>query len=301
MPYDKETRDALQAYYETHDFTGSIPAFDDKKYTPAQLQIYAKAKKFFAQSWLKLLPETGNKRSMRNFSKNYPLNCLKEGDAAYIADMVAQIMGDAEQFKASVDKFFSDLQEPLEAGLRACAKAHGKIPEELTDEEIEDVVDKLAGLFMEEMINALMTAQKTPEIFAALHKGDTKLTAHEDFNDSVCENHDKINFLKRWTHSDTQLGAALSLEAVMASNMDAVESAADFFSPAESTEEAYTELRNGFLATLSEDVRIIFIMRENGKTQKEIAEALGYKTHSAVTKRLQAMREQFEMYIKEQE
>ena len=52
MPYDKETRDALQAYYETHDFTGNIPAFEDKKYTPAQLQIYAKAKKFFAQSWL---------------------------------------------------------------------------------------------------------------------------------------------------------------------------------------------------------------------------------------------------------
>ncbi len=300
MLYDKETQDRLQAYYETHDFTGSIPAFDDKKYTPAQLQIYAKAKKFFAQSWLKLLPETGNKRSMRNFSKNYPLNCLKEGDAAYIADMVAEIMGDAEQFKASVDKFFSDLQEPLEAGFKACAKAHGKTPEELTDEEIEDVVDKLAGLFMEEMINALMTAQKTPEIFAALHKGDTKFTAHEDFNDSVCENHDKINFLKRWTHSDTQLGAALSLEEVMASNMDAVENASDFFSPAESTEEAYMELRNGFLATLSEDDRVIFIMRENGKTQKEIAEALGYKTHSAVTKRLQAMREQFEMYIKEQ-
>ena len=106
MPYDKETRDALQAYYETHDFTGSIPAFDDKKFTPAQLQIYAKAKKFFAQSWLKLLPETGNKRSMRNFSKNYPLNCLKEGDAEYIADMVAEIMGDEKQFKASIDKFF---------------------------------------------------------------------------------------------------------------------------------------------------------------------------------------------------
>ncbi len=158
----------------------------------------------------------------------------------------------------------------------------------------------LAGLFMEEMINALMTAQKTPEIFAALHKGDTKLTAHEDFNDSVCENHDKINFLKRWTHSDTQLGAALSLEEVMESDRDAVENASDFFSPAESTEEAYMELRNGFLATLSEDDRAIFIMRENGKTQKEIAEALGYKTHSAVTKRLQAMREQFEMYIKEQ-
>ena len=220
---------------------------------------------------------------MRNFSKNYPLNCLKEGDAAYIADMVAQIMGDEEQFKASVDKFFSDLQESLEAGFKACAKAHGKTEEELTDEEIEDVVDKLAGLFMEEMINALMTAQKTPEIFASLHKGDTKLTAHEDFNDSVCENHDKINFLKRWTHSDTQLGAALSLDAVMASNMDAVENASDFFSPTESTEKAYMELRNGFLATLSEDDRVVFIMREKGKTQKEIAEPLVYSStrHSA--------------------
>ena len=60
------------------------------------------------------------------------------------------------------------------------------------------------------------------------------------------------------------------------------------------------ELRNGFLATLSEDDRTIFIMRENGKTQKEIAETLGYKTHSSVTKRLQAMRGQFEIYIKEQ-
>lgn len=146
MPYDKETRDALQAYCEMHDFTGNIPAFDDKRYTPAQLQMYAKAKKFFALLWLKRLP-------------------------------------------------------------------------------------------------------------------------------------------------DTQLGAAWSLDAVTASNMDAVENAADFFSPAESTEETYMELRNGFLATLPEDDRAIFIMRENGKTQKEIAGALGYKTRSAVTNRLQAMRE----------
>lgn len=34
------------------------------------------------------------------------------------------------------------------------------------------------------------------------------------------------------------------------------------------------------------------------RTTEEIAEVLGYKTHSAVTKRLQAMRGQFEMYIK---
>lgn len=41
-------------------------------------------------------------------------------------------------------------------------------------------------------------------------------------------------------------------------------------------------------------------MKKYARTTEEIAEALGYKTHSAVTKRLQAMRGQFEMYIKEQ-
>ena len=34
-----------------------------------------------------------------------------------------------------------------------------------------------------------------------------------------------------------------------------------------------------------------------GKTQKDIAEKLGFKTHSAVTKHLQAMRAQFEEYM----
>ena len=40
--------------------------------------------------------------------------------------------------------------------------------------------------------------------------------------------------------------------------------------------------------------------KKYARTTGEIAEALGYKTHSAVTKRLQAMRGQFEMYIEEQ-
>ena len=40
--------------------------------------------------------------------------------------------------------------------------------------------------------------------------------------------------------------------------------------------------------------------KKYARTTEDIAEALGYKTHSTVTKRQQAMRGQFEMYIKEQ-
>lgn len=47
-------------------------------------------------------------------------------------------------------------------------------------------------------------------------------------------------------------------KGAMATDKDAVESAADFFSPTESTEESYMELRNEFLAKLSGDDRTDF-------------------------------------------
>ena len=39
-----------------------------------------------------------------------------------------------------------------------------------------------------------------------------------------------------------------------------------------------------------------YYLREKGYTQAEIAARLGYKTHSAVTKRLTAMRKQFDEF-----
>lgn len=231
MLYNKAFQEALQSYYESHDFTGKIPAFDAGKYTPAQTAVYLKAKNFFSQAWLKLLPDIGNKRSMKNFSPDYPLNCLKDGDAAYIADAVTEIFFDEEQFDDALDFFFSTLQEPLEVGLNACAKAHGKEVDDLSDDEIADVVGKLTDLYMEELVHALMVAQKAPEIYTALHSGKEKLTAHGDFNQSVKENHDKINFDKRWMHSGTKLGEALSLEQVAKNNPEVVAAGTDYFLP----------------------------------------------------------------------
>ena len=45
MPYDKKTRDTLQACYETHDFTGSIPAFNGKNIRPHDFRFMLKREK----------------------------------------------------------------------------------------------------------------------------------------------------------------------------------------------------------------------------------------------------------------
>lgn len=71
------------------------------------------------------------------------------------------------------------------------------------------------------------------------------------------------------------------------------------FLPSKARKKQYGTAKR-FLATLSEDDRTIFIIWKDGKTQKKIAEALGYRTLSAVTKRLQAMREMFKKCMKEQ-
>ena len=45
--------------------------------------------------------------------------------------------------------------------------------------------------------------------------------------------------------------------------------------------------------TLDDTEKKIYRLREKGYTHAEIAERLGYKTHSAVTKRLKAMFEKY--------
>ena len=48
-----------------------------------------------------------------------------------------------------------------------------------------------------------------------------------------------------------------------------------------------------FWSSLSEDDKIILLMKMDGKTQQEIADHLGYKNHSAVTKRIKKLKELF--------
>ena len=55
----------------------------------------------------------------------------------------------------------------------------------------------------------------------------------------------------------------------------------------------YKLLKEDFFSTLSETDREILNLYEKGFNQKEIAQRLGYKTHSAVSKRMKTMNADF--------
>ena len=273
----------LKEFFQRNDYTTFKPTYNPSRASQAQLKLYMKAKCFFKEKWLSVQKSMGGKGSMKNFSANYPLQVLEKADEELIAGTVGDILLDDELTTQIIDSFFEMMEEPLSTGFTSYAASAGKTPDDLTDEEIRMVVDKIVDLFLEQMMGLMMQSQSVPEILGVAKKNG----AHEDFNLSIAENRDKIDFDRKWDHIRTKLGKPLSLDELAVSDPSALENGRSMF---DSSDDEYEALENQFLDTLNGADREIYLMRKQGLTQKEIAERLGYKSHSAVTKRMEKMK-----------
>ena len=286
-PSEEEARE----FFLKHDYTVHKSSFDPMTASDAELRLYQKAKGFFRESWLEQLKSMGGKGSMKNFTKNYPLRVLGDANENLISGTVMGILSDDTLTAQIIDSFVSAMEEPLTAGFNAYAKSLKKEPTELSETEIKEVVDKVVNLFLEEMINIQMKSQGVPELVKTVKKNG----AHEDFNNDVMNNRDKIDFDRKWYHLRTKLGAPLSLDEIVETTPEALADAEAFF---KDNEKEYIILRREFLDTLNSADREIYIMLENECTQAEIAERLGYKTHSAITKREKKIKQQLKEFCR---
>ena len=280
-PSEEEARE----FFLGHNYTAHKSSFDPMQASEAELRLYKMAKDFFRENWLAQLKSMGGKASMKNFAKNYPLHVLEEANENLISGTVAGIISDDALTAQIIDSFFVAMEEPLTAGFNAYAQSLKKAPTELSKTEIKEVVDKLVDLYIAEMMNLHMKSQGVPELIKTVKKNG----AHEDFNGSIKKNHDKIDFNRKWYHLRTKLGAPLSLDEIIKTDPGAIEAAETFF---KNNYEEFMRLRREFLDTLNSADREIYTMLENECTQAEIAERLGYKTHSAITKREKKIKQQ---------
>ena len=291
--YTPEQIKEMQAVLLSQDFTKLISVDHTANLRGEAAKVYVRAKDIFSRYWLKKLREVGVKRMMKNYSPKAPLKFLQNADADYITEEVARIFIDPARRDAAVGQFFEMYEDQICAGLEAYCKNYGRKIEEITDEEIEFVIEKVADVLNEEFIKVLMLAQKSPEIFGI----STKIGAHEDFSLTIDGNNDLINFHNKWTHCKTKLGAPLMFSELSPDEATGIEGARSFFeSVDERTQKEYEELRDSFAATLNSTDREIYYLREQGYTQQEIARMLKYKSHSAVTKRLKARRQKFDEF-----
>ena len=291
IKFTPEQLDELQSFFQNNDFTANMTLNRECNLKGEQAEIFVRIKKIFGEYWLGNLRPLGVNRKMKNFSKDYPVNFLENADADYFSEEISKIYANPEMLNRNIDRFFEMYEEPVMLGLDCYAKSVGKEADDLTDEEIHTVVEKVAGVIDETLIETVMQGQQVSEIFGI----SRKVPQHEDFTEKLSQ--DKINFYNKWTHAKTKLGAPLLFSELSEDEATNIEGAKMFFANNPEEERRYIFLRDEFAKTLNSSDREINYLLEKGITQKEIAKRLGYKTHSAVSKRTKIKNKDFKKFL----
>lgn len=285
------TDEELKAIFRRNDYTTYVPKYDARKATAMENRIHSRAKELFYKAWCSQLRGMGGKASLKNFSKDYPVKLLEQTDENIIAEQVVNVLNDESKLQSVFEVFFTSMEKPLEDALSKQTTLLGKTFEELTDEEIMRAVDKVADRLMNFMIGKMMVSQSVPEILQITKKHG----AQEDFNPSVKDNHDRIDFERKWDHTRTKLGKMLSFDELDPYN----ESLAYWDDDPMDDEAALADLTKRFLASLDDETdRNIVIFKLKGKTQSEIAETLRF-TQGAIAKRLKKIKVKFDAFTNE--
>lgn len=289
------TPEELRAYAIRNDITTAQLPFDTKKATDAQNRIYVQAQKYFFDKYTTALKLNGVTSWLKNLSSANPIRALEEQDARMIAGATVNILNDPEEYERNIEMFFAAMRPQLELAFQTYASSRKRDVDDLTEDEVMKVVDGVADLFVETMMKLFQQAQGIQEIAKALKENETI----EDFNPNIMENHDKIDFLRHWDHLRTAVGELLSFERL---TEDLGEDNPELAAPPENDEQVTKEQMNDLLEKFiialpdSTDQEIIRMRYYKQMTQTEIAEALGYRTQSAVAKRMAKIQETFMQY-----
>ena len=281
--FTDEQLEILHKGFQEHDFTQTVPlslSYEDM--TPKQAAAFVALKTRIMDYAKANLPALDIKRKIGNFSGDFPVNLLLEADSTYIANEAVNILSDTQRTQDAINQFFDMFGRLVDQAIFVyCSRKH-KTPDELTDEDEQRIMERVTQVVNETLLETVMLGQQFPEINEIAHR----FQAHEDFGDK--RNVDAINFHNKWTHAKTKIGEMLSLEGL------------DESIPASgNTDAEYALLRDSFCSVLDDTDTAIFNLLEDGKTQREIAAVLGYKTPSAVSKRVRAIQKKYEEFTKD--
>lgn len=289
MGYSEQEIAEMVTAFTKNDFTKNMIASIPDATSSDETAIYKKAIATFKKYWNDNLKSFGMKRRIKNFSKAFPICFLSEKDGDYFSKQIAEMMQNPKKFEKAIEQFTDMYGEQIYVGCEAYAKSVNKNVDDLTNDEICYIVEKVAEVLDEEFIRVIMYGQQVPELYKVAHEN----SAHEDYDISKgMENLDLVNFYNHWYHLKTQTGEMLSLEKIQNKN------GTFFLGEDEWAYEEYKIFTKEFYKSLDEIDRKIFCLRAKGYTNEEIAKALNYKSTSAVTKRLAKIKEEFLAFSK---
>lgn len=274
----------LKSIFKRNDYTSDPPIYDMKHLDDEESAFAEKVKKIYNEEFEKQLKGFGSKSSLSNYSDDDPIKSIRNSNSEYVAGALLKILNDekaTENLFEFGDEAFTNM---LTKGMQAYADEHGKTPGELSEEEILECSNAVADKMLASTVQLQQLSQSIPELMDIVRENPSA----EDFNDASFENHPKIDFERKQYGTRLKSGSVLSFDEL-------TESALVGLGPDEYASELsdfdIINIAKGFIDTLDETDQKICIMRMEHKTQKEIAEELGFQSHSAVTKRLEKLKE----------
>lgn len=292
------TLDALKANFRANDFSTYSSGFGDGEEGAERNEMFVMIRNHLRTAWCEQLRGlTG--AEMQHFSEFSAIGCMEKSEGDFIAGTLVDILEDAYKTQCLLDMGLQTLQEPIEKELAQLAYSKGKPLDELTEEECAAVLDRLADQFLGKMMRLLLRTQEV-ENWVSFTK---EMPAHEDFGSRFRGNQDKIDYARKWYHLRTKIGAILQLDEVVKDENADIETAMAAMDIQQRIEydERYDQLISAFCESLDDDIDAqIVYMCDEGLTQAEMAQRLGFKTHSALTKRIQKIYKKCCAFLEEQ-
>lgn len=276
LPTQKELRE----FFLANDWTARNP-YNFNKWKQEKIEDKKYTQNIFDRLWHKISRKHGQKASPRCYTKAYPPEVLRSNVSDIVNGSVAEMVNEHPEIVQSIFDNLSD--EFLSGGLQTVkAVMTGQEienPQALTEEDIAKV-DRFVD-------NAMDTLMKTVD-YNNLVQVCREFGTPEDFSD-LETNYPRTEFEEKYDHKKAKTKVVFSSEAT--------DFALDFernymqYSPDELAESS--AFVDDFYKELHETDLAILKLLINGKTQEEIADILGFKTHSAVHKRIKRIQQKY--------
>lgn len=260
------TTEELRAFFLTHDFTATAHQIDYDGMDSDDVELIETLKATMDKPWESLAREMGLKSPSSFYGADNPAIVLRDGVENATALKAMEIL-DAQP--DIVDKIMNVF---------------------ITEKTMQDPekLKRIADEMLREKVEMLMQVMDYEAVANIAHE----LPAHEDFNNKKQNNFRAIDFLRHWNHTRSSM-KTISLNELQET---ALEDGGDMLADptAQVAEQAISRLSGAaFWESLSSEDRTMLQMRMAGATQAEIAKVLGLNNHSAVSKRLQKLKEEF--------
>lgn len=255
------TLEELRAFFKENDW--SAAAYMDVDYNKLPddtVDFLEYAKGMLDDHWEPLSHEMGLKSHSSYYGKDNPLIAMRDNFENLVSTGVLKLL---EEQPEKAEEILADFMDD--------------------NGEFGGDADRL-------LHNAVETAMKTMSYEEAA-KVIQGTPTREDFNRNKKNNYRAADFDRKWDHTRAKVKTVSMTE--LENDGNAYEKITD--PQTDVTGEALANIKqDAFWSAISEDDKKLLRLRMGGQTHIEIAKELGYKTHSAVTKRLQKLKEIFE-------